>query len=85
DGIYLSADTSAKKPTVETTDGDLSLDSAYFDEIKNTTISGDIRVQIARGNIQATTTDGDISVYVFKGEANFSSENGDFSLDMPAV
>jgi DUF4097 and DUF4098 domain-containing protein YvlB len=44
---------------------------ALTDEIKNTTTSGDIRVQNARGNIQATTTDGDISVYDFKGEANF--------------
>ena len=34
DGIYLSADTSAKTATVETTDGDITLDSAYFDEIK---------------------------------------------------
>ena len=52
DGIYLSADTSAKTATVETTDGDITLDSAYFDEIKNTTTSGDIRVQNARGNIK---------------------------------
>ena len=60
------------------------MDSAYFDEIKNTTISGDIRVQNARGNIQQRQM-AILGVYDFKGEANFSSENGDFSLDMPAV
>jgi hypothetical protein len=47
-----------------------SKDSAYFDEIKNTTTSGDIRVQNARGNIQATTTDGDISAVAFLAEVS---------------
>ncbi len=70
-----------KKATVETTDGDITLDSAYFDEIKKIRLFLVIfECKNARGNIQATTTDGDISVYDFKGEANFSSENGDFFL-----